>query len=192
MFNYLYKLMHGESSLEKTMREARDKIAETEKLTDKQIMSDIKHSRYMLELEQKSLGPSVQFDKINEEFKNVIETRLERLNNAKTFIANANKKLEELGVLGCFKSYKKGKFYYQIAFMGGHFNDPIQRQCLRGRMSDEDDIKIFKDFYEPIANYDKYIPQMQPFIKKRLQDIIGFSEFLPDFYCHCLESLQEK
>ena len=135
MFNYLYKLMHGESSLEKTMREARDKIAETEKLTDKQIMSDIKHSRYMLELEQKSLGPSVQFDKINEEFKNVIETRLERLNNAKTFIANANKKLEELGVLGCFKSYKKGKFYYQIAFMGGHFNDPIQRQCLRGRMS---------------------------------------------------------
>ena len=97
MFNYLYKLMHGESSLEKTMREARDKIAETEKLTDKQIMSDIKHSRYMLELEQKSLGPSVQFDKINEEFKNVIETRLERLNNAKTFIANANKKLEELG-----------------------------------------------------------------------------------------------
>ena len=59
-------------------------------------------------------------------------------------------------------------------------------------MSDEDDIKTFKDFHNPIENYDKYIPQMRPFIEKRLQDIIEFYEFLPDFYCHCLESLQEK
>jgi hypothetical protein len=164
----------------------------SEQRIDKEMEASYRHTQHLIHLEKKSLLPNKKIEDINIEFDEVILKRTDVLREAQSFIANANQKLEELAFPGHFKSYKKSEFYYQIGYIGGHYKDNYQRKCLRGRFSGEDDIKTLKDFYTPTENYEKYLCSMRPFIEMKLQDIISFYEFLPDFYQECLKSLDNK
>lgn len=190
MFDTLYELIHGGTRAEIARVKASTALYESQLKIDKQIEADRIRSSYLYNKERESLVNNEIFNKINTEHNETIQARLERLKDAQSFIANANDKLCDLEFPGYLKSYKKGDIYYQIAYVSGHYNDPIGRKCLRGRISSEDDIKLIKDLYTPIENFDKYLPGMRPFIEMNLQNTIDFYEFLPDFYQECLKRLE--
>lgn len=198
MFDFLYTLIHGEGYRERYLRqwreadEKRDKeFEESKRNIDKTITAQKAYEELVIAREAEDLKDNKLIESINEANDGIIQARKKNIEDAKSFIAHVNKNLNEISCTRYLKSYEKEGFYYILAYCGGTYEDPRQRVCLRGCISDNNEIKELRDLWKDIDQFRIRAEGLRPFDEIHINTLLDFYEFLPDFYEECLKNCKD-